>query len=390
MGKPARKLKKNFVGASFVKKETAKLLKALPKDTKEALAIVEDLKRQAKARAKNKGALRFGDPRAADAAKRTAAGLSNVTPAFGEFVGKIGHAVADAQEALDKNMVETAKELSKTNIEVPTIIEQKVKDDGTYDTPTVIKSQIPVISFLPPVSYQWSRVHLQADMKVASFDADTGFKIQGRSESFKVGVNGSYGMTGGSISGSLGYNNSNYSSSTDSSTTVTSSVGNMHMEATLEPRKEIEAPKPFLIQSGATMAVDLTGSGDVTKPGVSNDPTVPAEPVIIGRYHQFEAVLKKAPRTEGGTGGNEVGYVGNKGQKITVNVDDPFMRITYKKLQGTTESYVADSQPANDDGSIIFRITRSGYSYEEKKDKPTLVNVTVTWGVLAKKIAVLI
>ena len=104
--------------------------------------------------------------------------------AFGDFVKKVGQAVADAQSALDTDLVNTAQALSKAQIDVIAIYEQQINDDGTMGEGKPITQTLPLINYLMPTAYQWSRVYLEADMNVSEFNGVSGFNIQRSASSF--------------------------------------------------------------------------------------------------------------------------------------------------------------------------------------------------------------
>lgn len=182
--------------------------------------------------------------------------LDKAGPAFGSFVKSIGLAVAEAQAELDKTLVTTAKALSETQIDVIAVFEQQLNDeDGTMTKGVPHVQKLPLVNYLMPTAYNWSRVYLESDMKVSQFSAASGFNIQSRSQSFNAGVTGSYGMFGGGISGSVNYGQASSSANGETSYATDSAAGSMHMEATLEPRGDIQLPKPFITQKGPGLKV---------------------------------------------------------------------------------------------------------------------------------------
>jgi hypothetical protein len=127
--------------------------------------------------------------------------LEKSGPAFGSFVKSIGLAVAEAQQKLDETLVNTAKALSDTQIDVIAVFEQQINDeDGSMSEGIPHVQKLPLVNYLMPTAYQWSRVYLESDMNVSEFSAANGFNIQGKSQNFQAGVSGSYGMFGGSRS----------------------------------------------------------------------------------------------------------------------------------------------------------------------------------------------
>ncbi|MCC6612865.1 MAG: hypothetical protein IT320_05255 [Anaerolineae bacterium] len=209
-------------------------------------------------------------------------------PAFGSFVKSVGLAVAEAQRELDKTLVETAKVLSDTQIDVIAIFEQVINDDdGTMAQGNIIKQKLPLINYLMPTAYQWSRVYLEADMSVSEFNSANGFNIQ----KTKLGIDASagfeFGLGGIGVSGSNS-NSFDYSKTgTSSATSIDKAAGSMHMEATLEPRSDIELPRPFVLQKGPKLRLSIVASGDITQPG--SDGT----PIVVGRKVTVSAELTK-------------------------------------------------------------------------------------------------
>jgi hypothetical protein len=124
-------------------------------------------------------------------------------PAFGAFVKAVGLAVADAQQKLDETLVTTAKALSETQIDVIAVFEQQLDDDGQMDKGIIHMQKLPLINYLMPTAYKWSRVYLEADMKVKEFNGANGFNIKGKSNSFSVGASANYGVLTGGLEVSL-------------------------------------------------------------------------------------------------------------------------------------------------------------------------------------------
>lgn len=208
-------------------------------------------------------------------------------PAFGAFVKSVGLAVAEAQKELDKSLVATAKELSDTQIDVIAIFEQVINDEGEMTQGNVIKQKLPLINYLMPTAYQWSRVYLEADMTVSEFNSANGFNIK----KTKVGIDASagfeFGLGGIGVSGS-NTNSFDYSNvNTSTATSVDKAAGSMHMEATLEPRSDIQLPRPFVLQKGPKLQLGVVASEDLTE----TDSGGAATP--IGRKVTVEATLMK-------------------------------------------------------------------------------------------------
>ena len=188
-------------------------------------------------------------------------------PAFGAFVKAVGLAVAEAQSELDKTLVTTAKALSDNQIDVIAVFEQEINDNGQMlqGTPHVMK--LPLVNYLMPTAYHWSRVYLEADMKVRQFNVANGLNIQGKSSSFNVGASASFSQTGGiGASGSIGYGTSSTQVASTTSQFTAEAVGSLHLEATLEPRADVQLPKPFIIQKGPRLKVYAGSQENIPDP----------------------------------------------------------------------------------------------------------------------------
>lgn len=253
-------------------------------------------------------------------------------PAFGSFVKSIGMAVADAQTALDLNMVNTAKALSETQIDVIAIFEQQIKDeDGTMDKGIVHLQKLPLINYIMPTVYQWSRVYLQADMNVSEFNAAHGLNI--KSKSFAIGGGISFGP--GMIAGALAGGYSNVSHSQTMSYGHDTAAGTLHMEATLEPRQDVELPKPYVLQKGPRLKIMIGAREDLDKDGVvTTDPSK-----VVGRRVSITAELKKSNGDP------------HSSKTLEVSVDNPLLNYVGN---GTTGA----------DGRFSFTVSRTGAAFE--------------------------
>ncbi len=216
---------------------------------------------------------KIGDMAAADGAAvadvGAPAGESNVTDelsgggvAFGEFVKSVGLAVAAAQAELDKTLVTTAKALSETSINTVAVFEQQIKDDdGTMDKGVVHIQSLPLTNYLMPTAYQWSRVYLEADMNVQEFNSRSGFNIQQKAFSADARISGQAGILGASASGTAGMSYSNTGTNVDTSYGQDVAAGKLHMEATLEPRPDVQLPTALRAAEGSADAAPGRGEG---------------------------------------------------------------------------------------------------------------------------------
>lgn len=285
--------------------------------------------------------------------------LSGGGVAFGEFVKSVGLAVAAAQAELDKTLVTTAKALSETSINTVAVFEQQIKDDdGTMDKGVVHTQSLPLTNYIMPTAYQWSRVFLEADMNVQEFNSRSGFNIQQKSFSADARLSGGYSTFGGaSIQGSAGMAYSNSSTGVDSSFSADNAAGKLHMEATLEPRADIELPRPFVLQKGPRMQL-LVGSKEETHQ--ENDPSKPVD----GQKVTLTCVLQKS-------NGDKM----EADKPLSVSISDPTLNYT---ASGKTDA----------NGSMTIVVTRRGASYDPAN--PVRAMVRVSFGLVSQSAGIVL
>lgn len=276
-------------------------------------------------------------------------------PAFGSFVKSVGLAVAESQAALDANLRETAKMLSEQSIKVVAIYEQQLKDDdGTMDKGNPIIQELPLINYLMPTAYQWSRVHLEAEMKVSEFNTANGFNIKSSSNTFGASVGGGYGlMQGGwNASGRLSYGHSSSQVAGEVSSSVDSAAGTLHMEATLEPRADIRLPQPFVIQKGPRLKVTVNSVDPIMS---SAEP--PAE---IGRKAVYDVVLTKSNGEA------------HTGKTVDVRCDQPLLDVS---VSGNTDS----------NGKATVTVRRQGGAWQPGTSMQAMLRVS--FGLVTETVA---
>lgn len=278
-------------------------------------------------------------------------------PAFGSFVKAVGLAVADAQAKLDETLVTTAKALSDTQIDVIAVFEQEINDDGEMSTGTVHKQKLPLVNYLMPTAYKWSRVYLQSDMRVKEFNGANGFNIQGKSSSFTAGAQASYGLFGGfSVGGSTRFSTNSYQYGGETSFAQDEAAGDLHMEATLEPRDDIQLPRPFVLQKGPRLKVTAGARTDIM------DSASPPQP--IGRQITLTAELKNKSNNA----------LPNK--QLEFRISQPLLNYTL------TNNGVTDAN-----GKVDITIKREGGAFDKNKPpEPVLVNVWL--GLVNEQVAI--
>jgi hypothetical protein len=181
-----------------------------------------------------------------------------------DFIEELGKSVATGQGALDKNTAKIATELSKIMVNVPSIIEEVINDEGMPTKVNVIERLVPFSTLVLPVVYQFSRIFFQADLKISELDKNSSVKLVKSASALRGGAKisaditslASGGLPGGSanFSGSLQSSNAN----TANSNSIDESIANLHFEATMEPRREIEVPQPIVVRKGPRITIAVT------------------------------------------------------------------------------------------------------------------------------------
>lgn len=287
-----------------------------------------------------------------DEAKETAV-------AFGELVKNIGLAVAATQAELDKTLVATAEALSKTRIDVVHTFEQQLDDEGQLKSGGEAKIQsLPLTNFIPMTSYMCSRVYIEGDMKVQEFNSKTGFDIMSKSSSGGLRLGGGFGLGGFSANGGFGYGSSSNQTSVQNGYSMDNAAGSIRMEATIEPRTDIELPKPLILQKGPVMTATVTGVEEIKEP----NPPANTTPNTIGKKATILVTVKKA--------NNEA----NSGKTLQYSVDQP--NVTHKPLVSLT---------TDNNGQISLEVTRQGAAYNPLT--PVQVNVNVWLGFVSQSVS---
>ena len=332
-----------------------------PVGAAEARDLVRETTALAREGARQMGASSLGPLGAVTASEADVADeLLKGNPAFGSFVKQVGLAVAEAQEKLDQNMVKTAEMLSKTQIDVIAVFEQQISDnDGSLEKGNPIIQKLPLVNYLMPTAYHWSRVYLEADMKVSEFNAANGFKIQGKSQSFNVGARANYGPFGFGASGGFNYGQSSSEVQAEASSSVDQAAGSLHMEATLEPRADIELPRPFVLQKGPKLKLNVDERKDITTTSGT-----PAVTTVTGTSVKLTAYLKDTKNAA------------LAGKEIAVSVDQPTLGF----------SVTPSDRKTNSDGKVTITLERKGLTYDPTTPLPTVVRVW--FGLVSDEVAV--
>ena len=187
--------------------------------------------------------------------------LGGLAPTFGNVLNSIGVGVASSQEALDKGLVEIAKSLSDTNIDLVTQVIQELDDDGLPVTPTdnsnLRKQNVSLINFVNPQAHEWKHVALSMDMSVGEMDNETGMTYNATQTNSSV-------STSGLLWGFVGwFQHSNTSRETSLERTTDQeaawSRGQVRMDAMLAPRRTGKFPVPAEVSIGPQIAIGMGG-----------------------------------------------------------------------------------------------------------------------------------
>jgi len=189
--------------------------------------------------------------------------VKRIGRAFGSFIEDVGTGVAETQKKLDINSAAITKELAGTEIQVPSVVEQVLDDDGTplasANAVNIAYQKMSLIQFIVPTFYQWKHVQLNLSFDVEEIGAIKDFKIKKTRETGPGGLFGwgSSTTTKSSTEGTL------------SATDTKQADGSLN--ARLEPRPDITPPEPFLFRTGPT--INFIPGADVEEDD-PNDPTI--------------------------------------------------------------------------------------------------------------------
>jgi hypothetical protein len=286
-------------------------------------------------------------------------------PAFGAFVKAVGLGVAEAQAKLDATLVDTAKALSETQIDVIAVFEQQIDDNGQMTTGKIHKEKLPLVNYIMPTAYQWSRVYLSADMNMSEINATNGFNIQGSSSSFTAGVSGGYGlMQGGwNVKGDTRFTTGGYQQGGENSTAQDKAQGQLHMEATLESRDDIQLPRPFVLQKGPRLKITAGARQDIPGTGAPVPPATTVDP--IGRTVTLTLELK----------GQTNNALANK--QLEYRINQPLLNYTTTPANGMTDA----------NGQLKIELRREGAAFDKTKP-PEPVTVTAWLGLVNEQVVV--
>ena len=214
----------------------------------------------------------------------TSDNLGGLAPTFGNVLNSIGIGVATSQEALDKGVVEIAKSLSETNIDLVTQVIQELDEDGlpvvSEDDSNLVKTNVSLINFVNPQAHEWKHVALSMDMSVGAIDNETGMTYNSTQTSSSVSTTG---LLWGFV-GWFQHSDSTRTTSVERSTDHEAewARGQVRMDAMLAPRRTGKFPVPAEVSIGPQIAI---GMGGVTETEVSG---------VITRAQDITITVRKA------------------------------------------------------------------------------------------------
>lgn len=187
--------------------------------------------------------------------------LGGLAPTFGNVLNSIGVGVATSQEALDQGLVEVARTLSDTKIDLVTQVVQELDEDGLPVPPTddsnLRKQNVSLINFVNPQAHQWQHVALSMDLSVGAMDNETGMKFNATQT--RSSVSGT-GLLWGFV-GWFQHSSSSRETSVERSTDQEAAWarGQVRMDALLTPRHTGKFPVPAEVSIGPQIAIGLGG-----------------------------------------------------------------------------------------------------------------------------------
>ena len=204
--------------------------------------------------------------------------LAKLAPTFGEVLLSVGQGVAQSQEALDRSLIDTARELSKTKIKVVTDVIQKLDDDGLPDASAtqLITEDVSLINFLSPEVHEWKNVAISMDFEVGAIDSERGVQFRQSQGTSKVGGGASFWGFGGWFNYDYQGRSTSVSSQSDSESTW--ATGQVKLDATLAPRRTEKFTTPSQVVIGPQISF---AQGAVARVMANGKETARTMPVTI-------------------------------------------------------------------------------------------------------------
>ena len=283
--------------------------------------------------------------------------LLDLAPTFGDVLHSIGIGVADSQAQLDKGLVDTAKHLSQTKIDVITNVIQKLDDDGlpTVEDTKLITENVSLINFVSPTVHEWKHVALSMDMTVGSIDNESGMTFKAKQTSNNAHA---YGLMWGFV----GWFDTDSQTSTQEGTRhqrqeADWASGQVRLDALLGPRRTNKFSAPAQVIIGPS----INFSQGAVQETLQNN-------VVTGRFLEVLINVRKA----------------NGAVNANVPLEADTDRFAF--------SWVADppfgGSTTNAQGQAKLKITRD--IPNPIFARPTRVKLTVRLGAVSKDLSVIL
>lgn len=192
--------------------------------------------------------------------------LNNAGMAFGDLVQGVGNAVAETTRRLTETGAETTSTLATTLVDVIAAQETIYTDDGAIQENKIYTSKLPLINFVDPVMYEWSRVRLQGIFYAREFAAGSKRNEYTHSSSDTSSQGGLLLVLGG---GATTFDAQGQVTDATQTATTDVSVGFIRMNAQLNPKTDIGVPKPRQSVQGPSLAVLQGAITDIAAAGAN-------------------------------------------------------------------------------------------------------------------------
>ncbi len=188
--------------------------------------------------------------------------LAQAVPSFGEVLLSVGSGVAASQAALDKGVVDTAKTLSETKIEVVTEVIQELDEDGLPDPDStqLVSRELSVLNFLNPTVHEWEDVRLSMDLAVGEIDSETGITFN-RVQTQTDFSGGHWGFAGWF---DLDFSATHTYASSEREVEADWARGQVRLDANLAPRETRAFPVPAEVTIGPQIYFSQGSTTDVS------------------------------------------------------------------------------------------------------------------------------
>ena len=191
--------------------------------------------------------------------------LAAAGKAFGTLMERVGIAVAQTQQQLDRNGAAIAEEMCDTEVDMIRARESIYDNDGRIQEVHVVVGKGKLIELAAPVFYEYQYVTLQGEFTATELARSTQSKVRGTAVSGSAG----FGVTRKAVgifkrptverSASASLSASASSSDTTSGSTFDSSAGTMRMNLLIAPKQSVAIPKPPLILEGPRIRISPAG-----------------------------------------------------------------------------------------------------------------------------------